>query len=261
MSPEILKRKEHNYKCDLWSIGIIIYRLIFGEFPYLGDEMELITQIEEKGNDEIKIKDEVLNNLVKRCLEREPEDRISWDDYFKHPFFEMRREEQNYKEYYEIKEVIGTGGYGCVYKGIDKKTNELRAIKVINIEKVEAELSSKYKAEEIKEHLELCIKGFKTEFENMKICSRNNNNSVKCYEYFYDQENFVIIMELCDKSLFQLFIERIRQNNRFNIEEVKDIMMQLNHTFEIMKENNIIHRDLKLENILIKFIDNKKKNI
>ena len=87
MSPEILKRKEHNYKCDLWSIGIIIYRLIFGEFPYLGDEMELITQIEEKGNDEIKIKDEVLNNLVKRCLEREPEDRISWDDYFKHPFF------------------------------------------------------------------------------------------------------------------------------------------------------------------------------
>ena len=62
----------------------------------------------------------------------------------------MRREEQNYKEYYEIIEVIGTGAYGCVYKGKDKKTNELRAIKVIDIEKVEANLSSQYKSEEIK---------------------------------------------------------------------------------------------------------------
>ena len=34
-------------------------------------------------------------------------------------------------------------------------------------------------------------------------------------------------------------------------------MKQLNNTFKIMKENKIIHRDLKLENILIKYNNNK----
>ena len=36
-------------------------------------------------------------------------------------------------------------------------------------------------------------------------------------------------------------------------------MKQLKNTFKIMKDNNIIHRDLKLENILIKYNDEQKK--
>ena len=48
------------------------------------------------------------------------------------------RTKQNYEEYYEIIKEIGTGGYGCVYEGRDKKTKELRAIKVMNIEKIKA---------------------------------------------------------------------------------------------------------------------------
>ena len=42
------------------------------------------------------------------------------------------RSKQNYKEYYELQEIIGGGGFGTVYKGIDKETKELRAIKVID---------------------------------------------------------------------------------------------------------------------------------
>jgi len=106
------------------------------------------------------------------------------------------RAEQSYEEYYENLKVIGTGGYGCIYKGIDKKTKELRAIKVMDKEKIEENLLSQYEEEEkIKEQLKLCIEGFKEEFEIMKICSNNNNNSVKCYEYFNNENTFVIIME------------------------------------------------------------------
>ena len=36
MAPEILKGDRHNYKCDLWSIGVIIYKLFFGKAPFLG---------------------------------------------------------------------------------------------------------------------------------------------------------------------------------------------------------------------------------
>ena len=114
------------------------------------------------------------------------------------------RIKQNYEEYYETIKVIGIGGYGCVYKGRNKKTKKLRAIKVMDIEKIEENLSSQYEREEIEEHLKLWIEGFKEEYEYMKICSNNNNNSVKCYEYFNNENNFVIIMELCDQNLLQL---------------------------------------------------------
>ena len=75
----------------------------------------------------------------------------------------------------------------------------------------------------------------------------DNNNSVKCYEYFNNEDNFVIIMELCDKNLLEILLKRIRERREgFNSEEIFDIMKQLNNTFRIMKEKSIIHRNLKL---------------
>ena len=170
------------------------------------------------------------------------------------------RTKKNYKEYYDIIEVIGIGGYGCAYKGIEKATKELRAIKVKSLEKIKENLLSQYEVKELKKQLNLCIEGFIEEFNNMKICSNNNNNSVKCYEYFKNEDNFIIIMELCDQNLSQILKQKIKNENKgFNSEEIYEIMNQLNNTFKIMKENNIIHRDLKLENILIKYNDKEHK--
>ena len=39
------------------------------------------------------------------------------------------------------------------------------------------------------------------EIENMKICSENNDNSVKYYESFETENEFAIVLELCDESL------------------------------------------------------------
>ena len=91
----------------------------------------------------------------------------------------------------------------------------------------------------------------------MKIFS--NINSVKFYRYFKDEKEFVIIMELCDCNLSQLLLEKNKEG--FNEDEIYEIMTQLNNGLKIMKENNIIHRDLKLENILIKYKDNNNKII
>ena len=169
------------------------------------------------------------------------------------------RSKQNYEEYYEPIEEIGIGGFARVYKGREKKTKEMRAIKVMSLEKIKEELLSQYEIEEIEEQLKKCIEGFISEFKIMEICSKNNENSVKCYEYFNNKDNFVIIMELCDLNLLQLLNKRMTEKNKgFNTEEIYEIMKELNNTFKIMKENNIIHRDLKLENILIKYKDKEK---
>ena len=46
MAPEILKGEEYNYKADLWSIGIIIYRLYFCKFRFLVEKQALVNNNE-----------------------------------------------------------------------------------------------------------------------------------------------------------------------------------------------------------------------
>ena len=136
---------------------------------------------------------------------------------------------QDYKKYYKILDVIGSGAFGMVYKGIEIETNELRAIKVIQLDKIKESIIA-YEDEEPEKKLKECIDGFIKECENMKICS--NINSVKYYEYFIDENNIIIIMELCDCNLSQLLIKK----KGFNDKEIYEIMKQLNNGLKIMKE-------------------------
>ena len=34
IAPELLKKEKHNYSVDLYSLGMIVYRLIYGRFPF-----------------------------------------------------------------------------------------------------------------------------------------------------------------------------------------------------------------------------------
>jgi len=162
-----------------------------------------------------------------------------------------KRESHDYRKYYQILERIGTGSFTIVYKGKEIKTNKLRAIKVILLDKLKETISLLEKEEALEKKLKEYINGYINECENMKICS--DINSVKYYEYFNDGNNFVIIMELCDCNLLQLLLKKNKEG--FNVKEIYEIMTQLNNEFKVLKKNKIIHRDLKLENILIKCVD------
>ena len=64
-------------------------------------------------------------------------------------------------------------------------------------------------------------------------------------------------MELCDDNLSKIWKNR---KKGFEPEEISKIMIQLNKTFKIMQREKIVHRDIKLENILVKFKDDEKKD-
>ena len=34
MAPQLLDKKEFNSKCDIWSLGVTIYELLFGRTPF-----------------------------------------------------------------------------------------------------------------------------------------------------------------------------------------------------------------------------------
>ena len=87
----------YNDKCDLWSLGIIIYELFFKVKPYLGDrEFAVLNKIEKLGKKAIKkTGDEKLDDLISRLLESNPVKRLTWDQYFNHEFFKKEKKKEN----------------------------------------------------------------------------------------------------------------------------------------------------------------------
>ena len=89
MAPEILEGEDYNDKCDIWSLGITIYYLHTKDLPYKGKcEAKILKDIKKLGLSVLdKINNTNLKDLLSKMLKIDPEERISWDDYFKHPFF------------------------------------------------------------------------------------------------------------------------------------------------------------------------------
>ena len=170
------------------------------------------------------------------------------------------RKKDYYKKYYDISDVIGNGAYGVIYKGKEKGTQKEIAIKKIDFEKIEQYLLLEYGVENLEKELQKFKDKMIQEFDIMQLCSKNNANSLKCYEYFSEEESFIIIMELCDTNLAKFLKEKIKKDKKgFDSDEILEILYQLNFAFKVMMENKIIHRDLKLENILIKYEDKEKE--
>ena len=99
-APEVDKGKVSN-KCDLYSLGIILYMLKTGEYIFEGKNIyEILTN--KKANKMKKdTDDEILNKLIKKLVVIEPRDRISWDAYFDDPFFNV--DDDDVKENKECK--------------------------------------------------------------------------------------------------------------------------------------------------------------
>lgn len=95
MAPEIHNGQPYTTSCDIWSMGIIIYQLLYKTMPFKAkNEFELKLQISKfvklKLPDGFSMSKE-LYDLVSKMLIVDPNRRITWEDYFKHPFFKVEK--------------------------------------------------------------------------------------------------------------------------------------------------------------------------
>ena len=72
-APEVLEEGEHS-KCDLWSVGVLIYYLYFLK-PLR--RIKCLRTIENKD----------LNDLMTKLIVMDIQKRMDWEEYFSHPFF------------------------------------------------------------------------------------------------------------------------------------------------------------------------------
>lgn len=90
MAPEILFNQPYNDKSDLWSVGIIVYQSLYGAMPFTASSHYELIDVLKKGNivypRNVQISAEGLD-LLSRLLRKDYRDRMSWDEFFSHPWW------------------------------------------------------------------------------------------------------------------------------------------------------------------------------
>ena len=149
----------------------------------------------------------------------------------------MERHQSPWKIYEELEE-IGFGMYGVVKK-VRLRTNPeiIRAMKIIPEENVvQGEGASLIDEIEILKNLE-------------------HPNIMKIYECFVDNNNYYIVSEYCDQGHLLSKLEKLERMDQI---VVKFLMDQIFNAVAYLHSKNVLHGDIKLENILL--IKIKKKS-
>lgn len=134
-------------------------------------------------------------------------------------------------ERYEIIGRIGSGGMADVYKAKDHKLNRLVAVKVMK-----AEFSED--------------KGFIAKFrkEAQAAAGLAHPNVVNVYDVGEDNGIYYIVMELVQGITLKDYITR---KGKLTVREATSIAIQVSLGLEAAHKSNIIHRDVKPQNIII----------
>ena len=129
---------------------------------------------------------------------------------------------------YEILSKLGSGSFGSVYLARNKYTNEKVAMK--QIKKSSANLLSDG---EITDEIEI-------------LKNLDHPDIVRIIESFNTKNSYILITEYCEGG--ELF-DQVK--NQLSETQIAVIFKQVLSGLAYLHSNNIVHRDLKLENILI----------
>ena len=137
----------------------------------------------------------------------------------------------NIKEYIVDKKRIGKGSFSTIYKCRHNLNNKQYALKEINIDKNKNKIKM----------------NIKREFEIMR--KLNHENIVKIHDVIIDTRlnNIYFIMDYYEYGDLSQFLNKTPLKEKFS----RKYMKQLSNGLKYLLDNNILHRDLKPQNILL----------
>ena len=142
--------------------------------------------------------------------------------------------------YKEIEE-IGSGVYGTVKKVyLRKNPDTIRALKIISKDILMEGIDSEKVLDEI-----------------IKLKNLEHENLGKIYDFYNDEKNYYIITDFFDQGDL---LDKITTIDWTNQDIFKSIMKQIFEALSFLHSENVLHGDIKLENIMIYDIKKTVKN-
>ena len=129
-------------------------------------------------------------------------------------------------QFYEVITKIGEGSYGKIYKVKNKQSGDIRAMKQIMKSKIPN------------------IEKFQNEIKILTMV--DHPNIVRLFEVIEDDKYFNLLQELCTGGE----LLKKMQTTQMKEKEIAKIFNQIMSAVAYCHEKGIVHRDLKLENIL-----------
>jgi len=139
------------------------------------------------------------------------------------------------KDVYDIGETIGTGGFAVVKMGRHKKTGKQVAIKIMTLPDAGTE-DADYHRNQI--------------FLEIDILSKlEHPNVLKMYEYFLEGKKVCMVTELLHGGEM---LDAVLNRGMYSEADAKQVFRQLLESLKYLHSVAVVHRDLKLENLLLK---------
>ncbi|TPX36160.1 hypothetical protein SmJEL517_g01652 [Synchytrium microbalum] len=154
---------------------------------------------------------------------------------FTSPSKPTKRPFSNRIEDYELRELLGRGGFGFVHKAISKCRGSYGrevAIKLIDKKLMKASNMTRRVANEVEVHWQL-----------------HHSSVLELYNYFEDTQYVYLVMELCKQGELYRYIQKRKQP--LSEPEARHVLSQITRGLMYLHANGIIHRDLKLSNLLL----------
>ena len=129
---------------------------------------------------------------------------------------------------YELIKEIGNGSFGQVFQAKDTTTGDIVAIKKISWPK---QIDKQKK--------------IMTELEILESC--DSPYIVKCFGSYQTDDYLYIVLEYCNEGDLSAYIA---ERGALTEVEAIEFLCQILNAFQVLIDKRIIHRDLKLENIL-----------
>jgi hypothetical protein len=100
VSPEVLLRTPYNKEVDIWSLGIILFYMLCGHLPFKGSNQsivgdKIINEELEFIENEWKNMSKEVKKLIAGCLTKEPEERITIEEFLNHPWIKKNMKQDN----------------------------------------------------------------------------------------------------------------------------------------------------------------------